>query len=73
MRFGGVYCRVSIEVCSARRACSRASSTGFGVGVLTVLSFQGYRRIERSVVGPRRNRRSGITGTVLGGGGSRVG
>ena len=29
----GIYWRVSIEVCSARRACSRSSSAGSGLGL----------------------------------------
>jgi len=35
---GGTYWRVSMEVCSALRACSRSSSTGSGFGFAVAIS-----------------------------------
>src|SRR6185436_1716769 len=38
------YCRVSSEVCRARRACSRASSVGWGFGLAAMIVVLRYMR-----------------------------
>ena len=59
------YCRVSIDVCSARRACSRASSvvSGFGLRAMAVVlpGCTGARSASRRAT-RRLTARSGLAG-----------